>query len=73
MPYDDSDPVSPRTSRVIYDILWETYGLRGHVSGSALYSELCALSCGPRIIEFVTKWRSGVSQLSVCSLSADDT
>jgi hypothetical protein len=63
LPYDNSDPVSPHTSHIIYDILQETYGLCGYVSGSALYSELRALPCGPRILEFVTKWRSGVSQL----------
>jgi hypothetical protein len=63
LPYDDSDPDNPRTSRIIYDILRETYGLRGYVAGSALYTELRALSCGSRIQEFVTKWRSGVSQL----------
>ena len=63
LPFDDSDPTQPRTSRVIYDILRETYSLRGYASGSALYSELRALPCGSRIQEFVTKWRSGVSQL----------
>ena len=63
LPYDDSDPNNPRTSRIIYDILRETYGLRGYVGGSTLYADLRALSCGSRIQEFVTKWRSGVSQL----------
>src|SRR5271155_1130264 len=63
LPYDDNDPISPRTSRVTYDTLQETYGLRGYASGSALYSDLRTLSCGSRVQEFVTKWRSGVSQL----------
>jgi hypothetical protein len=63
LPFDDSDPNQPRTSRIIYDILRESYSLRGYASGSALYSDLRALSCGSRIQEYVTKWRSGVSQL----------
>jgi hypothetical protein len=63
LPYDDCDPTSPRTSRVIYDTLRETYGLRGYVAGSALYADLRASLCGSRVQEFITKWRSGVSQL----------
>ena len=38
-------------------------GLRGYVAGSALYSDLRGLLCGSRVQEFITKWRSGVSQL----------
>jgi len=63
LPYDDNDPVSPRTSRLIYETLQDAYGLRGYASGSALYSDLRTLTCGSRVQEFVTRWRSGISQL----------
>ena len=63
LPYDDGDSGMPRCARAIYDVLCNTYHLRGYTSGSALYSELRALSCGPRVQDYVTKWRAGVSQL----------
>ena len=63
LPYDDGDSGMPRCARAIYDVLCSAYHLRGYTSGSALYSELRALSCGSRVQDYVTKWRAGVSQL----------
>ena len=64
LPSDDDDDIStPRTSRTVYTILRKSYGIHGHASGSALFAELRSLRCGPRVQEYVTKWRGGVSQL----------
>ena len=53
----------PRSVRAIYEVLCSTYHLRGYTSGSALYSKLRALTCGPHVQDFVTKWHAGISQL----------
>ena len=63
LPYDDGDSGTPRCARAIYDVLCSAYHLRGYTSGSTLYSELRALSCGSRVQDYVTKWHAGVSQL----------
>ena len=63
LPYDDGDSGMPRSARAIYEVLCNVYHLRGYTSGSALYSELRALSCGAWVQDFVTKWRAGISQL----------
>jgi hypothetical protein len=64
LPSDDNDDSpEPRTSRVVYLMLRKSYGVHGHASGSALLAELRALQCGPRVTEYVTKWRGGISQL----------
>ena len=63
LPYDDGDSGLPRSARAVYEVLCDSYHLRGYTSGSALYHELRALTCGPRVQDFVTKWRAGISQL----------
>ena len=63
LPYDDGDSGMPRCACAVYEVLCSTYHLRGYTSGSALHSELHALTCGPRVQDFVTKWRAGISQL----------
>ena len=60
---DDDDTAVPRTSRTVYSILRKSYSVHGHTSGSALLAELRGLHCGSRIIEYVTKWRAGITQL----------
>ena len=64
MPFDnDDDSLAPRTARTIYELLRKLYSVHDYISGSALYSELCNLRCGSRVLEYVTKWRGGVAQL----------
>ena len=60
---DDDDSLTPRTARTVYEILRKLYSVHNHTSSSALYSELCNLQCGGRVLEYVTKWRAGISQL----------
>ena len=64
LPFDDDDEsIEPRTSRTIYDLLRQLYSVHDHTSSSALYSELCTLQCGGRVMDYVTKWRAGITQL----------
>ena len=64
LPFDDDDEhIDPRTARTIYELLRQLYSVHDHTSSSALYSELCNLQCGGRVLDYVTKWRAGISQL----------
>ena len=64
LPFDDDDnSIAPRTSRTVYDLLRKLYSVHDHTSSSALYSELCNLQCSGRVMEYVTKWRTGITQL----------
>ena len=63
LPFDDDELLEPRTARTIYELLRQLYSVHDHASGSALYSELCNLQCGGRILNYVAKWRAGINQL----------
>ena len=64
IPFDDDDEsLVPRTARTIYELLRQFYSINNHISSSALYSELCNLQCGERVLEYVTEWRAGITQL----------
>ena len=60
---DDEDTAVPWTLRMVYTMLWKSYSVHGHASGSALLSELCGFQYGSCVTKFVTKWCAGVSQL----------
>ena len=64
LPFDDDDEsLTPRTARSVYELLRQLYSVHDHTSSSALYSDLCNLQCGNRVLDYVTKWRAGVTQL----------
>ena len=60
---DDDEAVTPRTARKVYDLLRQLYSVHDYTSSSALYSELCNLQCGGRVLDYVTRWRAGIAQL----------
>ena len=71
LPYADDDrSLARRTACTVYNLLRQLYSVHDHTSSSALYSELCNLHCGGRVLEYVTKWRAGITH-SVAMAIAD--
>jgi hypothetical protein len=60
---DDNEPVAPHTSCLVYSIFWDAFGLWRLSAGNTLYANLCALHCGSRVQNYVTKWHAGIFQL----------
>ncbi|KAF8805601.1 hypothetical protein BYT27DRAFT_7021205, partial [Phlegmacium glaucopus] len=59
-----SSNITNRTAFMIYSTLAHYYGLRGWADGAELLNSLNSSTCTPgRVHKYVSKWRTGVSQL----------